>query len=246
MDYAPYIMPNRIQHIANKFIDVKTLFPKSKIDLRKKPTPYQTKKIRAAVREFEKFAGDSRFLEKDFVKVKRTKSALDFMKKAGYPKGARGVLLPGGSEKYKDVKIQKGVLFYERGGLASGVYPLDATSQDTFSMDLQAHRYLISAEGYRAYLQTAGGRLKTGVVKVRGAWLRDPSRTPYSEDGDGFEDFYQSAMGTFEYYAALHQAGGTRTNGRLAAHPSKWGLSVLLEQKPKEPKKTRAKKRTKK
>lgn len=232
-------MSNRIHHIANKFIDVKVLFPKSKIDLRKTPTPYQTKKIRAAMREFEKFAGSSRYLEKDFVQIKRTKPAREFMEKSGYPKAARGVLLQGGAAVNRNVQVKKGVLLFERHGVASGSYPLNAESQEAFSADLLRHRYLIEEQRFRAYLSTAGGRIKSGVANLRGRWLADPAFSPDTEENTEFNDFYNSAMGTFEYYAALTESGGMRANGRRAAHPSRWGLSVVLEERTKKTKRAK-------
>ena len=174
---------------ARKYLDIKSLFPKSEIDWRNL-SDYQARKISEEFRHLVGVAGGLGYLKKDFVKVRRTKGARKYIGDAMLPKSARGILLPGGAKMNSNVSIRNGGVFYSRGLSSQAAFPLDALTAASLEKSIRQHADYIRNPDNLSYIGTAGGKI-TGVniLKNRGQWLRQSiggiDAYEYEEDEHG-------------------------------------------------------------
>lgn len=201
---------------ARQFFDFSELFPASKIDARRELTKYQRGKIKSSMNNLITLAGGLNHLKRDFIKMPSSESRKRFAAETGLPKGARGVMIPGGGKINKRVSFKRGHLVFKR-GTAEGLYkfvPLDASTERAFEssmrkrikQNLPMHEFIS--------LGTYGGEIRYTARKT------DEHKMP--------DLFIEKAMGIYNMYAALSAAGIKRDNGRIAAHPSSWGLGLLV------------------
>ncbi len=217
---------------AKKYLDIKSLFPRSK-NIGKAPlTDYQQRKISKEIRALTNLAGGITFLERDFIKINRTKTMKEYLKNAGIPKASKGVLLSGGDKINKKVTIKSGVLFYERGGLATSQYPLDASSERNLKKSMRAKKKHISRPENSSYLATAGGKINNAYYKRRGEYFPSPSEVD-GADSDAYDLIEELSLTLYDRYSALAAAGEMRPRekGGRAIHPSKWGMALVIERK---------------
>jgi len=72
-DRFSHLSDKEIRLQANRYLDLKELFPKGKPNLRTKLNKYQANKIRRELREVEKIADGAGIMERDFVPLKNAK-----------------------------------------------------------------------------------------------------------------------------------------------------------------------------
>ncbi len=219
---------------AKKYLDVKSLFPKSDYDGRKPLTDYQAKKVSKELRHLAGVAGGMKFLEKDFVKVKRTKDAKKYIVDSMLPKSSKGILLPGGEKINSGVTIKEGAVFFQRGTRSQVVFPLNAVNESNLEKSIRAKSDYIKNPENVSYIATSSGTIKG--VKVLHGNNRWENVSVHGVDAElegeqSEEDIVELAAALFNKYAAMSKEHATRANGRRAVHPSKWGLSLLIERK---------------
>lgn len=235
---------------ARKYLDMKILFPESK-NVGKKPlTDYQAKKISKELRHLAALTGGESRLDKlipalkagthylanDFVPVRRTKSAPDYFADALIPASSKGVLLKGGKKVNSGVTIKNGALFYNRGGTHQAAFPLNAINEIELEKSIRAHSGYINNPDNVTYLGTAGGTI-TGVNVLvnekRGLWKRERgvSIDAGLEGDDSEDEVVAIALSIFLKYEAMANNGELRAKRGRAVHPSKWGMSLIIEAK---------------
>lgn len=232
---------------AADYIDIKSLFPKSNIDLRKPLTDYQNAKLARELKHLSAVAGGANdkkhptlgikitpsWMEKSFVPVKRTKGAKQYITDSMLPKSAKGILLPGGKKINSGVSIKDGAIFFNRGQSAQAMFPLDAVSEKKLEKSIRANSDYINNPDNVSYIATASGKI-TGVNVLHGKnkWERVGVFGTVTETGyDAVDDITKIARDIFNKYAMMAKEKAMRANGRRAVHPSKWGMSLLVEQK---------------
>lgn len=224
-------LSRQLFNTVDKFLDVRALFPKTKLDMRKGFTLKQMDKIAREARKFAQLAGGERYLENDFAPVKKTKAARDYMDKVGLPKQARGVLLPGGSKIKGGVTVGKdGGLHYMAGEREQSQFPLDFATERTVEKSLRAHSKKINQPDTVSYIATHGGKIYNRKNNIPPPEVFGDEE--YEEDGeekDATDLIVENAIELHNKYAEMAAAGAFRANGRLAAHPSKWGAVLITE-----------------
>ena len=218
---------------AKKYLDIKSILPKSNIDYRNL-TDYQAKRISKELRHLYGVAGGKHYLESTFVKIKRTKAAKEYIVDSMLPKSAKGVLLPGGTKINSEVRVKDGALFYKRGASYQGNFPIDATSEKTIKKSIRANAGYINNSDNVSYIGTAGGKVQgVNVLHKRGKWERvkvGGTDAYYSEE-DSVDEIENVAVSLFIKYSAMAAGNERRMNGRIAAHPNKWGMTLIVEKK---------------
>lgn len=203
---------------ADKFLDVRAMFPNKKIDLRKGLTKWQREKINSELRAFTEIAGDIKFLEKDFAPIVRTKAAKEYMARVGLPKNSRGVLLQGASKTNKKITIKNGALHISHDKIDQLLIPLDALTEKTLTASVKRVKKLLLDKKRVNYLGTHGGK------------IHNSGRTA-AFDKNADEIFLDNALTIFNKYVTMTHNEEKRDNGRYAAHPSKWGMVLISENK---------------
>lgn len=220
---------------AKKYLDVKSMFPNSKNVGRNGLTEYQAKKIKRELKRLTALAGGAHYLERDFVKIRRTKSAREYMDDGVLPKHARGILLPGGEKINSGVTIKNGTVFFRRGLRESALFQLSAITEKSLEKSLKKYSKIINDENHISYIETSGGKITGISIKnKRDRWERhqipgvafDPE-----EEKTALDKITEIALMIYNKYADMAKAGEYRENGRIAANPSKWGMKLLIEKK---------------
>lgn len=204
---------------AKKFLSLPDLFPKGAPDFRKKLTPYQVKKIRAALNTVKTLGGE---YARDITPM--GKGRKKYLEKSGLPRYMRGIFLPGGEKINKNLQFIGGAVRYERGNKETREYDtrerfeLD-TSGDDADLIASAKDIVKFRAGRKAAI-TANGRVIGAAYPLRSNDL-----------------IVREAAYIFNKYAEMSAKGELRIpkNGGqvLAAHPSVWGMGVLFEGEPK-------------
>lgn len=225
---------------ARKYLDMKSLFPNSEYVGRAPLTDYQAKKISKELRHLIGMAGGEHYLEKDFVKVRRTKGAREYIENNMLPKSAKGILLPGGEKINKGVSIKGGAVHYLRGDAELSQYPLDARTEKTLEKSIRQHGAMIERENNFSYIGTSGGKISgVEVLQQNNRWKREPfPQTSGAEEG-ATDQIVNLSLSLYLKYAAMAKAGEFRKDrtdarGRVhtrrkAAHPKKWGMTLIIE-----------------
>jgi hypothetical protein len=194
---------------AKKFLSLKDLFPKKPPDFRKKLTPYQAKKIRAAIKAVKDFGGE--YSEQIVPMGRGRKKYLD---QAGLPPYMRGIFLSGGEKINKKLEFVGGAIKYERGGSPRERYELFTEGGADELID-SAKEILIHRKNRKAAI-TANGRVIGAAYPLRKNDL-----------------IIREAVYIFNKYATMYDNEEYRdrfNKGQvLAAHPSTWGMGILFE-----------------
>lgn len=220
---------------AAKYLSLADLFPKGKPDLRRNLNKYQEKKIKKAVAEIKKLGGE---YHGDMVPVGRGRKK--FLTERGLPKYARGVFLPGGTKKNKQVKYVDGELRYTRGNSERSLTEINTLDGEAGVIKSVAEIWKKRAG--RSVTATAGGRAISSIAGIKNKQL-----------------FTREILYTFNKYenAFLAQQIGVDENTENVPHglividgvvyrdrkgkhgltpvarPSDWGMGVLFEGKAK-------------
>lgn len=213
---------------AKNFLNMKALFPRSKNVGRNGLTDYQVKVVKREMRKLIAQAGSLDYLRKSFVKLRRTKSAVEYMQRAGVPKASRGVIIAGGEGMIKKARVRRGFLIYERGHLPTAIFPINAVSEKSIRYDMSQLAGVINNPQSTPYLCTAGGKIVAAEVTQRGRQIGYMDAT----NPDKSSVLTEAALNLFLKYEAMAKMNMLRSNGRRAVHPSRWGLSVLVEKNP--------------
>lgn len=196
-------------------MDLKVLFPKSKVNSRTKLSEYQSRKIRRALREVEKVADGYSAMQNDFVPMKNAKA---YATKQGLPKYLKGIFLKGGGRDNTKAIYDKNKheIHYERGGSGRILRPLNNWSHRVLMGDVDRAIIELPRKGEK-YL-TANGR----VIRNTGT----------TDD----QSLKMNASQIFNKYKEMAERGEYRNRGQdektKAAHPKEWGIGILFE-KPK-------------
>lgn len=210
---------------ARKYLDIKSVFPKSSgVGRGGNLTDYQAKKLASVLKELKTAAGGDKYLEQSFVPIRRTKAAREYIQNIGLPKSARGVLLAGGEKVNSGLTVRKGALYYNRGDRSQAHFPLDARTENTLENSIREKTGFINNPANVPYIATHGGAIKGLSVDAE------------LEGDDAVELLTGLALEIYSKYKMLADAGAYRPTdekhgARKAAHPSKWGLSLLVEAK---------------
>lgn len=224
---------------AKKYLDIKSIFPKSEINWQRL-TDYQAKKLSRELKYLYDAAGGNdqlhrkKNLERDFVKIRRASSAKKYITDSIMPNSSRGVLLPGGKKINTNVSIKNGVLFYQRGAAFQANFPIDATSEKTISNSLRQNAGYVNNAENLSYVGTSGGKINgVNVLQRNGKWARVAVGMTDGDDieNEPIDDIENVAVSLFIKYSAMSTGNELRQNGRIAAHPNKWGMVLIVEKK---------------
>lgn len=214
-----------IYNEAKKYFDVKAMFPKSEAVGRAPLTDYQLKKVKKELNALTKMAGGRNHLERDFIKVRRTKSAIAYIEKSGLASQSKGILLAGGISVNSNISIRGGALHYLRGMRPQMQYPINAVSEKTMLNDLRGFSGFVNNPANNPYIATAGGKINAMPASVDATL----------EGDDAINLLCKLASKIYNKYSDGAAAGLMRREGTKHAtkmvHPSKWGLSLLIEAK---------------
>jgi hypothetical protein len=212
MARSPKINKSHVKEAA-RYIDLKLLFPKSTVNTRSNPTPYQARKIKAAMNKIIHIAGGYDKLQREFVPVKHAK---DYNKKSGLPIYTRGLFLKGGERDNTGAVYdkKKGNLEFKRGGSPRILRPLNNWSERTLRQDIEKALEELPKKGGDKRL-TANGRIIRNTQSNDDKFLKD------------------RAVELYNKYKGMAQRGEKReiAPGRFvqAAHPKEWGLGIQWE-----------------
>lgn len=210
---------------ARKYLDIKSVFPKSSgVGRGGNLTDYQARKLAGILKELKTAAGGDKYLEQSFVPIRRTKGAKEYIESIGLPKYSKGVLLAGGERVNSGLTVRGGALYYTRGERPQAHFPLDTRTENTLEKSIMEKAGFINNPENVPYIATHGGAIKGLSVNAE-------------LEGDNAAELLNTlAQEIYSKYKMLADAGAYRpadsTHGlRKAAHPSKWGLSLLVEAK---------------
>lgn len=200
------------------------MFPKKKIDLRKGLTKHQREKISKEFNALAELAGGKNYLRSDFAKIVRTPAARQLQDALKFSKFSRGVLIKGAQKINGRVTVKSGALSFKLGeNLRQLVFPLDASTEKTLEKTIRAHKRKINNENSVTYLGTHGGKIH--YVGASGEL----------EEENATDSVINQALEIFNKYLKMEQnldENGNpekRDNGRYAAHPDKWGMTLIIE-----------------
>ena len=190
---------------ARKFIDIKKLFPNSAIDLRKKLTPYQTRKIKQSIAEVKQFGGGK---INQFVVMRAGRAK--YMRDNGLPVWLRGIFLPGGEKINRDLHYIKNEVRYTRGGAARARTELDTSGDE--QVLLKSADKILKNRKRRTTALTANGFVIGSAQNMRTNEL-----------------IKKEAVHIFLKYSTMYENEEFR-EGKYkttkAAHPSDWGTGL--------------------
>lgn len=195
---------------AARYIDIKKLFPRSQIDCRKNPTPYQAKKIKNALAEVGMYGAEK---WGQFVPMSTGRSR--YMRDAGLPPWLKGIFLSGGEAVTKNLKYVNHEVYYERGGAPRSWQELD-TWGDEGDL-LKSADKILKKRARRTAAITANGFVISSAQNLRSNEL-----------------IKKEASYIFSKYAEMSdngelRGGSGKYKNTKAAHPSEWGMGILFE-----------------
>lgn len=208
-----------LYHFAEKYIDIKTLFPRSKV-VHKTPSDYQRRKIKQAMDAIVADAGGLSHLVRDFIPMPRTKALKEFNKKSGAPVYQRGVMIAGGRAINQNVSIANGALSYTRGDSQRKIYALDAATAESLAANIRAHKRSINSVSHIPYITTNGQSI---------AGLSVSATAQKGEPISATDLLIKVATALHVKYSRMAEVGEKRDNGKMAAHPTKWGMGLMLD-----------------
>ena len=227
--------PKLLKKDVENWINLKQLFPKSKLDFRTGLTDYQYNKIKKAFNEIEAQGNI-----KDAVPIR--KGAAQYAKDHNLPAWQKTIFLQGGQNKNADVEYKSGILEYKRGSVRTGFtkrarYQIETFSEDTVKKSI------------KSALKKKPKNYKTNITAA--------GRVMHSANNLSNDAAVRMGIEIFNKYSTMFENGETRhVAGSLdpetgeevevmAAHPSTWGMGLLFELKIKHPPKGKYVKRYK-
>lgn len=213
-----------LYHYAEKYIDLKHLFRDGKPKI-SDLTDYKIKKIKSAIKHVTALAGSKFYLERDFVKIKRTTRLRKYNTAVNTPKWVGGVIIRGGVKHNQKIHITKNLeLSYIKGVYDVLSAPLDAISEKTLIASIEKHRKRIEREK-ATYIGTNGNYIFPSYSEGR-----SPTDKIIEKSLFLFSKYNAMAENSEVRYGVDNRTGKKYSKG-VAQKMDRWNYSLLWERK---------------